>query len=99
MTRRGQYDNIFEDLHLRRVEEDVLSATEAEQQAIKPGWYVQSSYIGVRIGPLKTKAEADSVMRLSPRSRARQKVQHGTDYPFPHDMKVWEELPKRKKRP
>lgn len=92
------HHNIFEDFARRRLEENLLKETEETHRRMKPGWYVQSSYIGVRIGPLESREVAEQAMRLSPRSRAKQRIDHGTDYPFPHDMKVWEELPKRKKR-
>ncbi len=58
---------------------------------MKPGWYVSSASVGLRIGPLATEAEARTAMKLGPDARAAQRITHGTDYPFPFDMLVWEE--------
>lgn len=82
---------ILESTVFRNMQEARISEVTKAQTKMKPGWYASSSSIGLTIGPLKTKAEADECMRLSPGARAQQKLAHGTDYPFPVDLRVWKE--------
>jgi hypothetical protein len=73
---------------LRRKE---ILAARHMQQELKPGWYASSTALGIQMGPLASEEEARSLFRLSPEARARQRLTHGTDFPYPHDMLIWEE--------
>jgi len=61
------------------------------QESMPAGWYACSAGIGLRSGPHKSEAAAKESLRLSKLARAEQRIKHGTDYPFPHDLKAWKE--------
>ena len=84
-------DNDLTEFYRRGVRvRDELAKIQQDHKHMAPGWYASGA--GVRTGPHKTKSAAREAMRLAPRARAEQRLKHGTDYPYPIDMHVWEEF-------
>lgn len=82
---------MIQDVHDRRVREEAIVKVVADQLRLARGWYASSKSVGMRSGPHTTERRAREAMRLSPRARAEQRLDHGTDYPWPHDLLVWRE--------
>lgn len=64
-------------------------ATMRRQACLLPGWYAYA--LGLQSGPFESEDAAREAMRLSPKARAEQTREHGSDYPFPIDLRIWEE--------
>lgn len=91
MSERARSVDMIVGTALRGMEEDKIAAVMRRQQRLPPGWYAASGSIGLQSGPYDTEQLAREAMRLHERARAKQRLAHGTDYPYPYDLHVWEE--------
>jgi hypothetical protein len=55
-----------------------------------PQWFASGGGIA-RTGPFTTQFAAYKAMTLTEDAQARQRLEHGTCSPYPHDLAVWPE--------
>ena len=53
-------------------------------------WYASGAGIA-RSGPYKSRAEAERAYTLTPAAREKQRLERGTECPYPYDLLVWKE--------
>jgi hypothetical protein len=53
-------------------------------------WYASGAGIA-RSGPYKSRAEAERAYTLTPAAREKQRLERGTECPYPYDLLVWQE--------
>jgi hypothetical protein len=82
----------------RLYEADAIDRVMDDHRKIAPGWYAESATIGIRTGPHSSEKSAREYMRLTERARARQRIRHKTDYPYPYDLRVWRETKREKSK-